>query len=98
MTGLPSLARDAASRARLGKPDSYRVRYVEKQATPFERFFTRFAQNRIAARWMADTSLGQALLAHAMPQVRADFRFLDSALQATHGTPVKALAYCFCGF
>ncbi|MFL6592574.1 MAG: signal peptide peptidase SppA [Luteimonas sp.] len=96
--GIEDAVADAAARARLGKPDNYRVRYVEKQATPFERFFTRFAQNRIAARWMADTRLGQSLLAHAVPQVRADFRFLDSALQTRHGTPVKALAYCFCGF
>jgi protease-4 len=95
--GIEDAVADAASRAKLGKPGDYRVRYIEKPATPFERFFTRFAQNRIAARWLADTSLGQSLLAHAVPRVREDFRFLDSALRATHGTPVKALAYCFCG-
>jgi len=96
--GIEDAVADVAARARLGKPGDYRLRYIEKPATPFERFFTRFAQDRVAAQWLRDSSLGQSLLAHALPHVRDDFRFLDSALQSKHGgTPVKALAYCFCG-
>ncbi|HEX2594976.1 MAG TPA: signal peptide peptidase SppA [Luteimonas sp.] len=96
--GIEDAVADAASRAKLGKPDRYQVRYIERQATPFERFFTRFAQNRAAAGLLHDSSLAQALLAHALPQTRDDFRFLDAAMKpSTHGTPVKALAYCFCG-
>jgi protease-4 len=72
------------------------VRYIEKQATPFERFFTHLAQNHVAAQWLRDSSVGQALLARALPQVHDDFRFLDSALKPAHGAPVKALVYCFC--
>ena len=96
--GLEDALADAATRAKLGKPGDYQVRYLEKQATPFERFFSRFAQNRVASAWLRDSSLAQALLAHALPQTRDDLRFLDSALKPGHGTPVKALAYCFCGF
>src|SRR4249919_586110 len=95
--GIEDAVADVATRARLGKPGDYRLRYIEKLATPFERFFTRFAQGRVAAQWLRDSSLGQSLLAHALPRMRDDFRFLDSALQSRHGTPVKALAYCFCG-
>jgi len=96
--GIEDAVTDVAARARLGKPGDYRLRYIEKPATPFERFFTRFAQGRVAAQWLRESSLGQSLLAHALPQVRDDFRFLDSALQSRHGgAPVKALAYCFCG-
>jgi len=95
--GIETAVADVAARARLGKPADYRLRYIEKPATPFERFFTRIAQNRVAAQWLRDSSLGQSLLAHALPRMRDDFRFLDSALQSRHGTPVKALAYCFCG-
>jgi protease-4 len=96
--GIEDAVADVASRAKLGKPGDYQVRYIEKQATPFERFFTRFAQNRVAAAWLHDSSLVQALLAHALPQTRDDLRFLDAAMKpSAHGAPVKALAYCFCG-
>jgi protease-4 len=96
--GIEDAVADVASRAKLGKPGDYQVRYIEKQATPFERFFTRFAQYRVAAAWLHDSSLAQALLAHALPQTRDDLRFLDAAMKpSAHGAPVKALAYCFCG-
>jgi protease-4 len=94
--GLEDALADAAARAKLGKPSHYQVRYIEKQATPFERFFTHLAQNHVAAQWLRDSSVGQALLARALPQVHDDFRFLDSALKPAHGAPVKALVYCFC--
>jgi protease IV len=38
------------------------------------------------------------LLARALPQSEQDLRFLDAALKPGRGAPVKALAYCFCGF
>lgn len=96
--GIDAAIADVATRAKLGKRDDYRVRYVEKVATPFERFFTGFAQSRIGAAWLRDSSLAQALLARAVPQMQGDLRFLDSALKAGRGAPVKSLAYCFCAF
>ena len=94
---------DVAKRARLGKADAYRVRYVEKRVTPFERFFSGIAESRIGGAWLRQSGVGQEwfaqrLLARAMPQAAADLRFLDAAVQPTRGVPVKALAYCFCGF
>jgi protease IV len=94
--GIDDALADAATRAKLGKAGDYQVRYIEKQATPFERFFTRFAQSHVAAQWLRESGFAQGLLARALPQSRDDFRFLDSALKPGRGTPVKALVYCFC--
>ncbi|MCA1714323.1 MAG: signal peptide peptidase SppA, partial [Gammaproteobacteria bacterium] len=60
--GIDSAIADVATRAKLGKRDDYRVRYIEKAATPFERFFTGFAQSRLGAAWLRDSSLMQGLL------------------------------------
>jgi len=96
--GLDSAIVDVATRAKLGKRDDYRVRYIEKAATPFERFFTEFAQSRLGAAWLRESSLMQGLLVRAVPQVQGDLRFLESALKPGRGAPVKSLAYCFCAF
>jgi protease-4 len=95
--GQAQAVADAAQRARLGKPDAWQVRYIEKAMTPFERFFLRMSDTPAGAAWLRESSLAQALLAHAAPQTRADFRLLDSALRPRPGAPVKALAHCFCG-
>src|SRR5690606_12843181 len=42
--GIDDAVADAARRAKLGKPGSYQVRYLERGSTPFERFFARFAE------------------------------------------------------
>ncbi len=100
--GLRPAIADAAKRAKLGKADAYRVQYIEKSATPFERFFTGFAESRIGAAWLQQSGLApdgfaQRLLARSMPQAAAELRFLEAAVQPTRGVPIKALAYCFCG-
>jgi len=101
--GLQDAIDDAATRAKLGKRDDYRVRYIEKMATPFERFFTGFSGSRIGGAWLQQSGfardlLATAVLAHGVPQVHRDLQFLDTATARGPGQPVKALAYCFCGF
>jgi protease-4 len=88
---------DAAQRARLGKRSNYQVRYLDGATTPFERFFARFAESRAGAAMLRGSGLGEAMLARALPRAARDLRFLQDALQAKGGAPVKALAYCFCG-
>jgi len=95
--GLEDALADAATRAKLGKPDAWQVRYLERPATPFERFFSHMAESRMGAAWLRESGLTQALLAHALPRTQGDLRFLDDALHPRPGTPVKALAHCFCG-
>ena len=95
--GLRAAIADAAKRAKL-EPKAYRVRYVEKMATPFERFFAGFASSRLGAAWLKESSLAQAMLARNAPQMAADFRTLERAMQPTRGAPVTSLAHCFCGF
>lgn len=100
--GLRDAIADAARRAELGEQDDYRVRYIEKMATPFQRFFTGFAGSRLGGAWLRHSEFARemasvAVLADAVPQARRDLQFLDASI-ARPGQPVKALAYCFCGF
>ncbi|UNK48493.1 signal peptide peptidase SppA [Lysobacter sp. S4-A87] len=94
--GLQQAIDFAATKAKLEK-DSYHVRYIEKAATPFERFFTGFIGSRAGGAWLRESDIARSLLAKASPQAAADLRFLEGAIQPTRGVPVKALAYCFCG-
>jgi len=95
--GLQAAIDDVAARAKLGDADKYAVRYIEKKATPFERFFSGFAQSRIGGAWLRDSDFARGLLVKLLPQVADDLRFLENAIAPTRGVPVKALAYCFCG-
>lgn len=94
--GLQVAIDDVAARAKLGKPGDYQIRYVEKTATPFERFFAGFAQSRIGGAWLRESGFARGLMARLMPQTAADLRFLEAAITPTRGVPVKSLAYCFC--
>jgi protease IV len=95
--GLRAAIADAAARAELAE-GKYRVRYVERAGTPFERFMMRLAESRAGGAWLRGSGLARGLFAHLLPQARDDLRFLDHALSRTPGRPVTALAYCFCGF
>jgi protease-4 len=98
--GLQAAVDDAAKRAKLGKPDAFRVRYIEREATPFERFFAGLVGSRAGSAWLHDSSFAQGIartvLARGVPQMSSDLKFLDAALERRPGAPVKALAYCFC--
>lgn len=94
--GIEDAVADAASRAKLGKKGDYQVRYLERGATPFERFFARFAESRAGGALLRNSDFAHALLARALPRTAQDLRFLDAALKPGNGAPVKALAYCFC--
>ncbi|MGH8026672.1 MAG: signal peptide peptidase SppA [Pseudoxanthomonas sp.] len=95
--GFEAAVADAAARAKLGKPDKYRVRYIEKMASPFSQFMSGFAGSRLGAAWLKDSSFARGLLAKAMPETDAQLRFVEQAANARGGAPVKALVYCFCG-
>jgi protease-4 len=98
--GLQTAIDDAAKRAKLGKPDDFRVRYIEREATPFERFFASFVESRAGAAWLRESSFAQGLartmVTRSLPNVDADLKLLEAAMQPRPGAPVKALAYCFC--
>src|SRR3546814_14841854 len=71
-------------------------------ATPFQRFFTGFAGSRLGGAWLRHSEFARdlasaAVLADIVPNARRDLQFLNAAI-ARPGQPVKALAYCFCGF
>ncbi|HET6783539.1 MAG TPA: signal peptide peptidase SppA [Pseudoxanthomonas sp.] len=95
--GFEAAVADAAARAKLGKPEKYRVRYIEKMASPFSQFMSGFAGSRIGSAWLKDSDFARALLAKAMPETDAQLRFVEQAANSRNGAPVKALVYCFCG-
>jgi len=96
--GMKAAVADAASRAKLGK-GKFRVRYIEKQATPFAQFMSGFAGSRAGAWALGESGLGRAMLARTLPEVDTQLRFVEDAVKQGQagGTPVKTLAYCFCG-
>ena len=89
---------DAATRAKLGEKGKFRVTYIDKPATPFAQFLAGFAGSRVGAALLQDSGLARAALAQAMPEAEAQLRFVENALKDRNGTPVKSLAYCFCGW
>jgi len=98
--GMKAAVADAATRAKLGK-GKFRVRYIEKQATPFAQFMSGFASSRAGAWALGDSGLGlgRVMLARMLPEVDTQLRFAENAVKdgQAGGPPVKALAYCFCG-
>jgi len=95
--GLKAAVADAATRAKLGGPDKYRVNYIEKAATPFAQFMTGFAGSRAGAWMLSDSGLARMMLARTLPEMDTQLRFVEDAVKDRNGAPVKALAYCFCG-
>ncbi len=97
--GLKDAIADAANRAKLGGPDKVRVRYIEKVATPFAQFLSGFAGSHAGAWMLGETGMARIMLARSMPEVDTQLRFVEDAARDPRGSaPVKALAYCFCGF
>jgi len=97
--GWKDAVADAANRAKLGGPDKVRVRYIEKAATPFAQFLSGFAGSHAGAWMLGETGMARIMLARSMPEVDTQLRFVEDAARDPRGSaPVKALAYCFCGF
>ena len=96
--GFDAAVADAAARAKLGAADKFRVRYIEKAASPFSQFMSGFAGSRLGAAFLKDSDVARALLAKAMPETDAQLRFVEEAAKNQNGAPVKTLVYCFCGF
>ncbi|HBK47607.1 MAG TPA: signal peptide peptidase SppA [Xanthomonadaceae bacterium] len=97
--GMKDAVADAAARARLTR-GKFRVRYVEKPATPFAQFMSGFAGSRIGAWALGDSDLARAMLARSLPEMDTQLRFVEDAVRDAKAgaAPVKSLAYCFCGF
>ncbi|MGE8210552.1 MAG: signal peptide peptidase SppA [Stenotrophomonas rhizophila] len=97
--GLKAAVADAAKRAKLGEVDKVRVRYIEKGATPFAQFMSGFAGSHAGAWMLGESGMARLMLARSMPELDTQLRFVeDAARDPRGGAPVKALAYCFCGF
>jgi protease-4 len=98
--GLRTAIADAAKRAKLGdKPGDYHVRYIERQLTPWEQFFSGFAVSGAGRAMLGDSAIARSMLAKVAPQADRDLRIIERAMEPrSGGAPAKTLAYCFCGF
>jgi protease-4 len=96
--GLQAAIEDAAKRAKLGKPGDYRVRYIEDQTKPIERLIANLVGSGAGHAMLRDSDMARAFLAKHMPQMERDLKMLENVVQARGPAPVKAVAYCFCGF
>jgi protease-4 len=98
--GLQAALNDAAKRAKLGdKPGTYGVRFLERQLTPFERWFSGFAGSRIGSALLGRSDFARQMVADIAPQAERDLQMLEHVVRTQHrGIQAKALAYCFCGF
>ena len=88
---------DAAKRAKLDKPDSYVVRYVEEPVTPFENWLGRFAQARMGMAILQESSMLRGMLSAVSPELAEPLRYLEAQAKDRNGPRVRASAHCFCG-
>lgn len=96
--GIDAAVVDAARRAGLDGPARYRVHYLERSSTPFERFMAGLAGSAAGATWVRQSPWLATALAHAGPRAQRELAAMQRLLRpAAPGQPVKALAYCFCG-
>ena len=86
---------DAASRAKLGKPDAWQTRYIEDSTTPLSQFLGGMLQSRAGIALLQHSGSAELLLARRV-QEQPVFRFVQDALAKPGNQRVKALAYCFC--
>jgi protease IV len=91
--GLEAAIIDAATRAGLDK-DDYRVRYVERELSPFERFLVQTGRSRVTA--MLTERLGVAPLLLGERHLGELTRDLALLRAPESGSPFRAVAYCFC--
>jgi protease-4 len=91
--GLRAAQAEAARLAKLGK--GYGVRYIEREASPFEQLFLGMGNNaRTAALVRALAPLPTGLDRAALERIDAELAWLRSDGGAG---PIRAVAHCFCG-
>jgi protease-4 len=90
--GLRAAQAEAARLAKLGK--GYGVRYVEREASPFETLFLGLGSNaRTAALVRALAPLPTGLDEAATKRIESELAWL----RPEGGRPIRAIAHCFCG-
>jgi protease-4 len=89
--GLRDAIASAASRASL-EADSFGVRYIEKELSPFEKFVVDATRNAMVRTATAELGLPRALLP---ARVERDLIETLRLLQPDQ-RPIRGVAYCFC--
>lgn len=91
--GLRQAQAEAARLAKLGK-DGYDVQYVEKPLTPFDQLFLDMSRStRMAGLVRNFGPLSMLLEGETGQRLQSEL----SWLQPRKGSPIRAVAHCFCG-
>ena len=95
--GVEAAVADAAARAKLGKPETWQVRYIEESAKPFEQWFGGLVSSHAGLGLLRASGIGEALLLqHVTSQAATPLRFVENALKQRGSVRVTPLAHCFC--
>ncbi|MDR2872694.1 MAG: signal peptide peptidase SppA [Xanthomonadaceae bacterium] len=94
--GLRAAIAAAAEQANLGDSNRYRVRYIEKDQSPFSQFTSAFIGSRLGAIWLKDSEFAQALLMKSVPGLSSQWSFIEEISRNESGAPIKAVAHCLC--
>ena len=95
--GVEAAVADAAARAKLGKPETWQVRYIEELAKPFEQWFGGLVSSHAGLGLLRASGIGEALLLqHVTSQAATPLRFVENALKQRGSVRVTPLAHCFC--
>ena len=93
--GLQDAVTEAATRAKLGKPDAWQTRYLEDTATPFSQWFGGLLESRVGMAMLRASGSGELLLARRLAE-QVPLRFIENALERRGNARVTPLAHCFC--
>ncbi|MFT4178809.1 MAG: signal peptide peptidase SppA [Thermomonas sp.] len=93
--GVQAAVNDAAARAKLGKPETWRTQYVEESTKPFSQWFGGMLESRAGIALLRSSGLGETLLLKRLQQQPA-MQFIDSALKRSGNARVVPLAHCLC--
>lgn len=93
--GLDAAVTDAATRAKLGKPDTWQTHYIEESAKPFAQMFGGFVQSRVGLAMLRASGIGESLMLQHV-KAQAPLRLLDTVIQQRGNVRVQPLAHCFC--
>jgi protease-4 len=93
--GLDAAVADAASRAKLGKPNTWQTRYIEPGVKPFGQWLSGLVGSHAGLAMLRSSGIGEVLMLQHV-KAQAPLRLLDTVLQQRGNVRVLPLAHCFC--
>ena len=93
--GLDAAVADAATRAKLGKPDTWQTRYIEQGVKPFGQWLSGLVESHAGVALLRSSGIGEVMMLQHI-KAQAPLRLLDTLMQKSGNVRVMPLAHCFC--